>query len=135
MADDHSPRPIDLALEPAFTLGALEVRPATREVIAGEARELLEPRIIQVLVALARRRGEVVSRDELLQTCWAGRVVGDDAIHRCIFRLRKLAADVGGFEIVTVPRVGFRLVEVGADAANGRRKALWRRPGVAAALG
>ena len=82
---------IDLALEPAFELGGLEVHPATLEVIAPGRREQLEPRIMQVLVALAQRRGEVVSRDELIQRCWGGRVVGEDSINRCIFRLRKLA--------------------------------------------
>ena len=120
MRDDVSPRLIDLALEPAFALAGLEVRPASLEVLAGERREQLEPRIMQVLVALAGRRGEVVSRDELIQRCWGGRVVGDDSISRCIFRLRKLADSLGGFEIVTVPRVGFRLqVETVIASATG----------------
>ena len=109
MRDDVSPRLIDLALEPAFTLAGLEVRPASLEVLAGARREQLEHRIMQVLVALAGHRGEVVSRDELIQRCWGGRVVGDDSINRCIFQLRKLAESLSGFEIVTVPRVGFRL--------------------------
>src|SRR5436190_24249858 len=101
MTADHSPRQIDLAQEPAFSLGPLEVRPATLEVIAGDRREQLEPRIMQVLVALARQRGEVVSRDMLIATCWDGRVVGDASINRCISRLRKLAEDLGGFGIET----------------------------------
>ena len=45
---------------------------------------------MQVLVALARRRGQVVSRDQLIETCWAGRVVGEDAINRCIAKVRRL---------------------------------------------
>ena len=119
MRDDLSPRLIDLALEPAFALAGLEVRPASLEVLAGERREQLEPRIMQVLVVLAGRRGEVVSRDELVQRCWGGRVVGDDSINRCIFQLRKLAESLGGFEIVTVPRVGFRLSETTGGARPG----------------
>ena len=43
-----------LAQSPPFTLGALNVRPATREVEAAEFRDVLEPRVMQVLVALAR---------------------------------------------------------------------------------
>ncbi len=122
MRDDVSPRLIDLALEPAFALAGLEVRPASLEVLAGERREQLEPRIMQVLVALAGHRGEVVSRDELIQRCWGGRVVGDDSINRCVFQLRKLAERLGGFEIVTVARVGFRLSEGAKNrsAARGR---------------
>ena len=134
MRDDVSPRLIDLALEPAFTLAGLEVRPASLEVLAGARREQLEHRIMQVLVALAGHRGEVVSRDELIQRCWGGRVVGDDSINRCIFQLRKLAESLGGFEIVTVPRVGFRLSEgaMNRPAARGRR---WLGRAAAVAMG
>jgi DNA-binding winged helix-turn-helix (wHTH) protein/tetratricopeptide (TPR) repeat protein len=121
MGDDLPQSPIDLALEPAFQLAGLDVRPATLEVLAGERREQLQARVMQVLVALARRRGEVVSRDELIQRCWGGRIVGDDSINRCILQLRKLAQDLGGFEIETVPRVGFRLAEAASAGAGGRR--------------
>jgi TolB-like protein/DNA-binding winged helix-turn-helix (wHTH) protein len=102
---------IDLACEPAFTLGAVQVLPATREVIANGEREVLEPRVMQVLVALHRRQGEVVSRDELIATCWGGRIVGEDAIHRCGARIRRLAETFGGFSLQTIPRVGYRLME------------------------
>ena len=84
------PRPINLAREADFRLGGALVRPSTREVIAGGRREPVEPRVMQVLVALARRQGEVVSRDELIASCWGGRFVGEDAINRCIGQLRKL---------------------------------------------
>jgi tetratricopeptide (TPR) repeat protein len=124
MMEAVQPKPIDLALEPPFSLGSLEARPATLEVIHARGREQLEPRIMQVLTALARRRGEVVSRDELTATCWNGRIVGDDSINRCIFRLRKLAEAVGGFAIETVPRVGFRLTELGAGRPRRSRR-LW----------
>jgi len=105
-------QPIDLARETAFGLGAMEVRPATREVVIDGVPEALEPRVMQVLVALARRRGEVVSRDELILTCWGGRAVGDDAINRCIARIRRLSESHGGFSLETIPRVGYRLNEV-----------------------
>ena len=108
---------IELAHEPHFTLGAAEVTPAKLSVRAGARSENLEPRVMQVLVALARERGEVVSREDLIQSCWAGRVVGEDAIHRCIGRLRRLAGQLGGFEIETVPRVGYRLSERGSQAS------------------
>lgn len=45
---------------------------------------------MQVLVALHRRMGSVVSRDELTQSCWEGRVVGEDAINRCLAKVRRL---------------------------------------------
>lgn len=100
-----------LADEPAFALGGMTVRPATREVAGDAGVELLEPRVMQVLVTLARRRGEVVSRGDLIASCWAGVVVGDDAINRCIQALRRLGQMRGAFSILTVRGVGFRLDE------------------------
>jgi len=102
---------IDLAREPAFALGGVEARPAKLEIVMVDRREVLEPRIMQVLVVLARQRGEVVSRGDLIQACWGGRIVSDDAIDRCISRLRRLAEAFGGFELQTIPRVGYRLTE------------------------
>ena len=109
--------PVILAREGEFTLGALQVCPAKRLVIAGDRREVLQPRIMQVLVLLARRRGEVVSHDELIAACWGGCAVSDDAIHRCIARLRRLSEAHGGFVLATVPRVGYELTEAVARPA------------------
>jgi DNA-binding winged helix-turn-helix (wHTH) protein/Tol biopolymer transport system component len=108
-SDSHPP--IDLAREADFFLGTLEVTPSTREVIRGGERELLEPRVMQVLVALYRAGGRVVSRDELIARCWEGRIVGEDAINRAIGRLRRLSdVDPGNsFVIETIARVGYRL--------------------------
>lgn len=120
MADDGNLKPaelapqrrLDLANEHDFQLGAFRVRPAYREVRRGDVIDILEPRVMQVLAALARRMGAVVSRDELLRECWGDVSVTDDSLHRCIGRLRKLAESDGGasFAIETVPRVGYRLV-------------------------
>src|SRR5262245_37946632 len=120
MKVDDASRPVDLAQEPDFALGSLQVRPSSREVLpAAGDREVLEPRVMQVLVALARRPDQVVSRDQLIEACWAGRVVGEDAINRCIGKLRRLAEAHGGFSVETIARVGYRLtVEAAAGPAE-----------------
>ena len=56
--------PASLADEEDFQLGEIWVRPSLREIEAGGTRESLEPRVMQVLVALARANGAVLSRDE-----------------------------------------------------------------------
>ena len=104
--------PVRLAAEPDFTLGDLAIHPSVREVVRGGERHQVEPRVMQVLVALARANGAVVSRDELISRCWDGRVVGEAAINRCIFKLRELAdagAGRASFHIETIARVGYRL--------------------------
>lgn len=110
---------IQLARVPSFRLGDLDVHPATRQVSSGAGSETLEPRVMQLLVALADARGAVVSRDELIMRCWGGTIVGDNAIQRVVSRLRELAAGLGAgsFRIETISKVGYRLLPAdGADA-------------------
>ncbi|HEY2048105.1 MAG TPA: winged helix-turn-helix domain-containing protein [Caulobacteraceae bacterium] len=109
MSVEPSANPIDLAQEETFVLGEIEVRPPTRELVVAGRSEKLEPRVMQVLVTLARRRGKVVSRDELIARCWGGRIVSEDAINRCISAVRRVAETHGGFQVNTVTRVGYRL--------------------------
>jgi tetratricopeptide (TPR) repeat protein len=67
---------------------------------------------MRVLVALGSAGGKVLSRDDLIELCWDGTIVGDNAINRVIFRLRHALDDLsdGAVRLETIPRVGFRLV-------------------------
>jgi TolB-like protein/DNA-binding winged helix-turn-helix (wHTH) protein len=104
--------PIRLSAERDFSLGDLEIHPSASETLRGGRSQHVEPRVMQVLVALAGAGGAVVSRDELIERCWDGRVVGEAAINRCISRLRALADRGDGtrsFNVETIARVGYRL--------------------------
>lgn len=121
---------IDLAACEDIDLGGWTVSPSTGRVSRpGHRAVRLEPRVMQVLVALARAEGCTQSRDGLIEQVWAGADVTDDAITRCVSRLRRLfrGSEVG---IETLPRVGYRLMV--AEAATAPRKAGWR--GLAAPL-
>jgi Tol biopolymer transport system component/DNA-binding winged helix-turn-helix (wHTH) protein len=109
---------IDLSREADFQLGALQVRPSVREVAGEGWSETLEPRVMQVLVALARGAGAVVTKEQLAESCWEGRIVAEDSLHRCIARLRRLAEARGGFSILTVSRAGYRLVRAPSETAK-----------------
>ena len=118
---DVSAAQVDLAATAPFALGTLEVRPATRQVLgAAGAERLAEPRALQVLIALAEAAGAVVSRDALVQRCWAGRIVGEDAIHRAVAKARQLAdlTQPPAFAIETIARVGYRLQAAPAPAVE-----------------
>jgi TolB-like protein/DNA-binding winged helix-turn-helix (wHTH) protein len=110
---------MNLAREPGFRLGGLDVRPATREIVFAGGRETVEPRVMSVLVTLAQAQGEVVTRDDLSAACWEGRVVSDDAINRVLSRIRKLSELTGGrdFTLETITKVGYRLVATAQDEA------------------
>ncbi len=102
---------IELAREPDFMVGRLRVRPSLCEVEGEGDRRMLQRRVMQVLVALARSPDEVVSQRELILRCWGGLSVSDDAIGRCIGQLRRLAESWAEppFDIQTIPGVGYRL--------------------------
>ena len=113
--------PVDLPSAPSFSLGDLQVNPRLRELIyADGARETLEPRVMEVLVALHRAGGAVLSRDDLALACWRGTVVGEDALQRVIQRLRKVAAASGSFQIETITKVGYRLTSLAPEPGAAR---------------
>lgn len=115
-------------------VGAIEIRPATREIHGPLGLVTVEPRVMEVLVALVGAGGRVVTRDALIQRCWDGRAVSEDAINRTIQRIRWVAKGVAAdsFSIMTVHKAGYRLVET-ADAPSGEQAA--GGTGVAAAPG
>jgi DNA-binding winged helix-turn-helix (wHTH) protein/tetratricopeptide (TPR) repeat protein len=132
-------RPIDLAHTRPFRIGDTDVRPATRELIQGDRREVLEPLVMQVLIALASARGAILSRDDLIDACWGGRAVSDDALNRVLSRLRALARTFETFEVETITKVGYRLVAEGEVAAPSptrvQRRHVILGAGAAAGLG
>jgi DNA-binding winged helix-turn-helix (wHTH) protein/tetratricopeptide (TPR) repeat protein len=113
------PGRVVLAHELPFQLGSVHITPATRQVEGGGRSVTVEPRVMQVLVALARAGGGIVTRDDLIDRCWDGRIVSDDAINRVLSRLRQLSSEIGSasFTIETIARVGYRLVEAGSRGA------------------
>jgi DNA-binding winged helix-turn-helix (wHTH) protein/tetratricopeptide (TPR) repeat protein len=113
-------QPINLAHIAPFRLGNVDVHPATRQLLREGASETIEPRVMQVLVALAQANGAVVTRDELTDLCWEGRIVSENAINRVISRVRQIASDFacGSFELETITKVGYRIVPTAPGAAE-----------------
>lgn len=97
---------------PAFTVHGRIVDPSLNRVTHGEHTVQVEPKIMQVLVALAERPSEVVSRDELMAKVWPGVFVTDDALHRAIRELRRLFDDDSERPAVieTIRKRGYRLI-------------------------
>lgn len=81
-----------------------------RRIRNGAREATLEPRVMQLLVALAKADGAVLTRDDLIAQCWGGRIVSDDAINRAVAKLREVATGFdGGFQVITIAKVGYRL--------------------------
>jgi len=108
---------VDLAHEPNFILGSVEVRPSTRELACAGRSLIIEPLAMQVLVVLGRNPGVVISRDDLIDQCWGGRIVTEDSVTRVLSILRRIADNFceRGFSLQSIRSVGCRLV-VGHEA-------------------
>ena len=93
-------------------IGDWLVNPLSGEIARGEERVRLEARAMRLLVCLAARPGEVVSIDALLDEVWSGVVVTPDSVYQAVAALRRLLGDDAKQPayIVTVPRLGYRLV-------------------------
>jgi DNA-binding response OmpR family regulator len=55
-----------------ISVGGLEIRPADHLALAGGRTLALSTRELDLLAALARSEGRVVSRDDLYETVWGG---------------------------------------------------------------
>ena len=129
----------------AFRVEGLWVDPASGRIEGPRAAEQVDPKVMEVFVALARRPGRVITREELLDAVWPGNVVTDYVLSRCIYQLRKHLVRAGGSReykalLETLPKRGYRLnAEVlpdqPASASVPRRKAAaWPRVGLLAVL-
>lgn len=109
----------ELAGRQDFPLGSAQISPSTRVVRGPGGVAALEPRTMQVLLALSDADGAVVTRQDIFQRCWGDAVVGDDSLNRAVADIRRVARNVaaGSFTIETVPRTGYRLVSSAPQTA------------------
>lgn len=86
----------------------------------------LGSRALDILGVLASARGDVVTKDQLMERVWPGRVVEENNIQVHISALRKALDDGNDSQshVVTVPGRGYRLIGVQSLATAGETKAV-----------
>jgi DNA-binding winged helix-turn-helix (wHTH) protein len=79
------------------------------------------PQVFDILAFLIRNRNRVVSKDDLLEAVWNGRIVSESTLTTHINAVRKAIGDSGEEQrlIRTVARKGFRFVGDARDAQSG----------------
>jgi len=95
-----------------YRVGHVEVLPQHNKIISEGEVIRLEPKIMQVLEHLIIHKGEVLSREQIIQSLWPEQVVGHEVITRAIFELRKYFRDDPKHPsfIETIPRKGYCFV-------------------------
>ena len=96
----------------SFRIGDWRIDPALDEISCDGRTIKLEPRTMRVLVCLARRAGEVVSVDDLLDAVWKDVVVTQYSVYQAVAALRRSFGDdpKAPTYIDNVPRRGYRLL-------------------------
>lgn len=101
-----------------FTFGPYSVDTLRLELRQNEDVIPLQPQAFSLLVFLIENSDRVVSKDEINEMVWHGKIVGDGTLNARINTLRRALGDDGTTQSVikTFPRQGFRFVAVLADA-------------------
>ena len=92
--------------------GEFEIDLGRHELRRGGQAVRIEPQVFDLLLFLVRNRDRVVSKDELIEAIWQGRVISEAALSTCVSAARRAVGDSGESQrlIRTVPKRGFRFV-------------------------
>lgn len=114
-----------------FEVGDWTVLPSRLRMERGEEHVELEPKVMDVLLHLAERPGTVHSRRELLDALWPDVVVGDEALTRAVYELRKAMGDSSRSPryVETIPKIGYRLIAEVHRKPDGSEEPLDPGPG------
>ncbi len=105
-----------------FTLGDWRVEPRRNRIVhIAQGQRALDPRLIDVLIALAAQPGAVLTRDELMSRVWKDTFVSENSLSQAVSRLRRALGDDRKKPryIETIAKSGYRLVA----------EVQWHKPG------
>ena len=123
LKDVQAGRPVEFRTpERTLSIGDFRLDVGTQQLSRNGQSETLEPKDMSVLMHLVEFAPEVVSSEELLSRNWPGAVVGDNALHQVIARLRRVLGDdaKNPAYIETLSRRGYRLLAPVAESLHPR---------------
>lgn len=95
-----------------FNVGGWLIVPSLNRLSKGEDSVQIELKLMEVLVHLVGRVGELVSKRELIDAVWKVEVISDGTLTRAIALLRKALGDDARNPrfIETIPKRGYRFI-------------------------
>ena len=95
-----------------FLLGDWLISPKLNKISRDGQSVSVKHKSMAVIAFLADAKGEVVTRNEIMDSVWPGMEVTDDVLTQSIVELRKAFVDDAKKPLIieTIPRVGFRLI-------------------------
>lgn len=97
----------------------IEIHPAINTIIVKNSNKnmvlKIENQIMKIFLLLLNKEGQLVTKEEFIDLIWEGNShVGEQALTKNIFKLRKLFKEIGiagDIEIETIPKRGYRLIK------------------------
>src|SRR5215469_7239601 len=104
-----------------YTFGEFRLDPNGRVLFRRGEIVPLYPKAIEVLTFLVERRGQVATKEDLLEKVWPDTFVEEGTLARSVSVLRKALGDTqeGRSFIVTVPKRGYRFVACVREDVQG----------------
>ena len=95
-----------------FRLSEWLVKPEDGSISSTPSTTRLEPLLMELLVFLCSRAGQVVSKKDILDGVWGGRFVSDETVKGTLYQLRKALGDNPRQPrfIETLPKRGYRIL-------------------------
>lgn len=95
-----------------FRVGGWLVEPSLNRLSRGDTTIQLELKVMDVLVCLAAHPGELVTRQEIIDTVWATEFISDNTLTHAVTELRNALGDDARNPsfIETIHRRGYRLI-------------------------
>src|SRR6266481_3361953 len=109
---DRGPVPNVPGPRMTLSFGDYEINLDRRELRRAKCPVHVQPQVFDLLVYLVQNRDRVVSKDDLIASVWAGRIVSDSTLTSRINAVRKAVGDSGKNQklIRTIARKGLRFV-------------------------
>lgn len=114
-----------------FRFGECLIQPQLNRIKTPHDSIRVEPKVMELLVYLAKHREEVLPKERVIQTVWPDSYVADDVLTSAVWKLRRTLGDdpKDPRYIETIPKAGYRLiapVSYGEDELGFRSKELER---------
>src|SRR5262245_8482606 len=108
---------------PRFVFGDHVLDPDRRELIRGSDAIAIGPQVFDLLTYLLRNRERVVTKDDLIDAVWGGRIVSESTLTSHINAVRKAIGDTGEEQrlVRTITRKGYRFVGDVRESATSER--------------
>ncbi|MBA4284478.1 MAG: hypothetical protein C0434_02970 [Xanthomonadaceae bacterium] len=106
---DFSQKPGPALHSARWRFGPFELDETRRELRRDGELLAIEPKPLNMLMLLLRHPGELVTKSELLDALWTGRMVNEAVVGNCISSVRDVLGELGGAWLKTVHGFGYRL--------------------------